>query len=1091
MLALHIGAQNAGLILHQQARNMIFQSFEASPLTTEVLKSVGKLRCSFPGPAISVSLDKVRSDAFLSELASFMEKIKRDTTLAPNTHSRGSSTVSEERESPHPKFVTELLTGILRGIGQPANVQRFEKRLGDEVLWEHAKIPWRRSPLWLTVRVALQTTVMIQGGHESEYKLYMIYLLSHVLELAMQSYKMANDIHFKLGVNGKPSHKIADDILFVMNAKLSRRVSKVMDNAQKNPGSGIYVDDSHPILEHSRRVGEMCARTLATSWEETQRTYCRSLSWAPGTLKYGPDTRLSINVLEEYLRLARTWGSTIRTSRKLFKPQEAHRISQDPEVAPSSPSDAFVKPIALADLEMWVRDHLFSWVGYVRGWRPEDACEELGSLIHSYITTAKAEYSGNPERLSIFFLTLMEMWVGLDILARRSYPLLGDYPPYYFTDGFLNPLLLPEPGQRERLQQVEVYLKQRKAEAKNFELVDNVFSDVPTENSFSVRYFAQRAEYKILQDGIISLAQRRREQKRIELRQKMATQEALKEMAHQMICETFTHREQGWTRHHKRCQKCLLIKEADNMRVEVFEWPLPDDDIKSKAVVFELECPSGFSSWRDATHCIIREITMGFQPTSSKESQGPLETLDGFLELKEYYQDTRERWDQQLHWASSTKSFLNSHYRHARLPTDINSVCVRNSLTFSLYDRYGEIWINKEFPESNIRNECTYKLPDGPYRHLEFALRYTPFTPNQVIARQSDCPPEIQLNEFLAFGLVRSGRRIQWLNMLRELRTRALTLNNEAVNMLFSLCAWQSGPPGDNGGTHREAHTYLQEEEFRCRLLEELRSLLGSIRSNWQEAVTAKTLIVLACQLLMFGNTNSSCRNAVLFLREARAVCLGWVRELGKSLHQCENIQEIRGLQLRIVQIAVICRETYNVEATTFLEYLCGNEEDLAVFVECATLVHDNLSSVPEKLKRSMKVLLERDKRLAHAMEDHLRTMIVDRRVVLDLSQVWGAYDGRSCEWEELESPNQRWITANVLTKSGTYQIAHYNLLTGRLLVDGLPLGRLPAEYLSHPVYQEILGEVSRTFRLGVLSFVVANIFRRSYSMFTLRVCLG
>ena len=139
VLALHVGAQNAGLILHQRQQHMVFQSFEASPLAAEVLKPVGKLRCSYPGPAIEVSLNKVKDNTFLSELASFLEKINRDTTLAQSTHSRGSNTVAEERDTTHPKFVTELLTGILRGIGQPATVQHFEKRLGDEVLWSGAE----------------------------------------------------------------------------------------------------------------------------------------------------------------------------------------------------------------------------------------------------------------------------------------------------------------------------------------------------------------------------------------------------------------------------------------------------------------------------------------------------------------------------------------------------------------------------------------------------------------------------------------------------------------------------------------------------------------------------------------------------------------------------------------------------------------------------------------------------------------------------------------------------------------------------------------------------------------------------------------
>ena len=39
-------------------------------------------------------------------------------------------------------------------------------------------------------------------------------------------------------------------------------------------------------------------------------------------------------------------------------------------------------------------------------------------------------------------------------------------------------------------------------------------------------------------------------------------------------------------------------------------------------------------------------------------------------------------------------------------------------------------------------------------------------------------------------------------------------------------------------------------------------------------------------------------------------------------------------------------------------------------------------------------------------------------------------------------------------------QEVHYNLLSGQLLVEGLPLGRMQSHYTSHPTYVELFGEV-------------------------------
>lgn len=1058
MVALHIGAQNAGLILQQTANSMIFQSFEVSPLTSEVLKPIGKLRCSYPGPAISVDLTKLRLKPYrlLVELSSFLEKMKRDATLAPNKHAKGASTVAEERESAHPVFITELLTGILRGVGEPAEVVRFEKRIGDEVLWNHARIPWRRSPLWLTVKVTLQKTLM---DHTTwvEYKVFMIYFMSSVLELAID-------------------HGIASDILFVMNAKLSRRVMKLMDKAGDE-----HQQLSPEILEEAKRVGSMCAQELKKRWERTRKRYSRSLKWSPWELKPAVDASLSMTKSEPYIKWARAWGLTnTRPERRPFEPQEQQRLLQFNGLLPivdfrriTSTSSGLEKDLALADLELWVKDCLKAWVRNITAspvyYEDVRTIEELGSLIQAYIECGKQQYMSSPERMSVYFLTLMELWVAMDVLVVACYPLLKEYSPYFFTDGFLNPLLLAEPHQRERLLGVEQYLKERKSNCASYvsEPMDNMFSGRPTSKSFCVRYFDQNPQYQQLRLHIIGNAEMKKHAKRMELTSKMAEQERLKDIAHSMECEYFVDQKKGTTRHLYRCQKCLIIKDAERIRVEVFEWPLPDDDLESKAVVFELMCPVGISVWRDTTYCVLKEVVPTLRPLVAKEGMGvPFEYLSTFVELSDHFKAYYQRkTEQQIHWASATKSFLSSHYRYAKLPTDLNSVCVRNSLLFGLFDNSSEQWIQKDIGECIIRTECTFTLPEGPYRHLQFALWYSPFSPNQVIAKQSDCPPEIQLNEFVAFGLVRSGRRIQWLNMLRELRARTLTFNNEAVNMLFTLCAWQSGPPGENGGVLREAHTHLQEGPFQRKLLEELNNMLNSIKSNWQEAVTARLLITLAAQLLMYCDVNVYPRywspfrvEIVAFLRYARSVCLAWARDLATALHDCNQPQEIHTMQARVVQIAAICRETYNVGAE-FLSMLLVTQEDFADLIECATLIHDNLS-MSQKLEPSVRLLVERDRRLAHKIEGYFRSMVA-RGLKLDFSRVWESYDVNSATWLALGSPNERWIVSNVWTRAGTYQLAHYNMLTGKLLVNGLPLGRMPLNYLSHPVYREILGEVS------------------------------
>ncbi|KAJ8586503.1 hypothetical protein M405DRAFT_864515 [Rhizopogon salebrosus TDB-379] len=145
-----IRAQNAAVVMRKLEYETIFESFEISPDPTAVMGAKGKLICSYPGPAIAVPNMIVDDDpTFPPELANFLVHMDQDVLDAAATTIKAKSTVLEERDTAHPRYITELLTGILRGLGSIADVPRIRKRIGDDVLWDSAKLPWRRSPLWL------------------------------------------------------------------------------------------------------------------------------------------------------------------------------------------------------------------------------------------------------------------------------------------------------------------------------------------------------------------------------------------------------------------------------------------------------------------------------------------------------------------------------------------------------------------------------------------------------------------------------------------------------------------------------------------------------------------------------------------------------------------------------------------------------------------------------------------------------------------------------------------------------------------------------------------------------------------------------
>jgi hypothetical protein len=112
-------------------------------------------------------------------------------------------------------------------------------------------------------------------------------------------------------------------------------------------------------------------------------------------------------------------------------------------------------------------------------------------------------------------------------------------------------------------------------------------------------------------------------------------------------------------------------------------------------------------------------------------------------------------------------------------------------------------------------------------------------TSNDIIAAQANCPKEINIHEFIAFSGLRSGPRLQWLNIARELASPYLSFRREEVHTLITQAVWQVGPLSDG---IREWHVDLGISSFGMVLLRELESLLEKIKSNWLEEITVRTI---------------------------------------------------------------------------------------------------------------------------------------------------------------------------------------------------------------------------------------------------------
>lgn len=793
---MHVRAQNAAVIVRMLNDYVRFEMFEVSPPTSKVMSTKGKLLCSYPGPAVQMSSEVFFKECFLRELASFLIQMDVDVLDSTATAIKAGSTVREVRESAHPRYVSELLVGILRGFGQQTSVDRITKRIGDEVLWKDAYKPWRRSPLWLVIRVALQTSL-----DHNIYKALILFFHAHVLRICIQ--------------RGFPS-----ETLHLMRVKMARRLSKL--------GPAVS-DDVYQAVYHAAKDTETL---LQKRWSSFQQSQSRSLAWHPEKLNVVSDTAITLNHSRQYLMNALRSTSHSYSS-KAFVPSHRQRLANMTNFRHFSGGRLTVavakdKRTALADFELSVERYLDHWVDNNK--LDENAPDVIASCVEQYYDSSRQIYSGFPEDSSIMILTIMDLWMALDKLTTQQCPLLASHSPEIPRD-FLHPLLLHRSGSLRRAMVIEKYIIQRHHDTSS---TTSIFSDQAIQSSFAVQYFRDSPKLQQLYAEINQHAVQKREEKLVELGTLTEKWQSLKDAASRMD-HTYIKDYEGNTVHGYYCQKCQTNNRAHNLKIDVHEWPLPEATMQAQLVVFELCPPRAFTAWREITYKVLFDIGM---PSTSDKADRPKLLLDTFSGLR--------------HWAlcheyhritigSTTKSFIDqTHYRKVPIPADESDVLVNNGLSFKLYDRKSKSWAARSFSGSTIVHLCTPPIPvSSSYGKIHSFVSGTRHTSNEVIASQANCPTELSPHEYIAFSSLRSGPRLQWLNIARELSSPSLSFRREEVHTLITQAAWQLGPLSDSV---REWHTDLGIPSFGWTLLHELESLLERIEANWLEEVTARAI---------------------------------------------------------------------------------------------------------------------------------------------------------------------------------------------------------------------------------------------------------
>jgi hypothetical protein len=1026
---------------YQGGERVHIESFEVSPLNTHVIRTKGRLRRSFPASGISIPRATFQDRHFRACLAATIAVMSQQRVAGTQPKAKKTGRLlDEDRDTADPKMVTEFLMSCLLPLGRPASASAIWKNTRDEVSYASSLQPWRRSPLWLVIRVVLQLSFSRTssragvsgdnaGSYPQLYKEFMVFSMAQTLtETRRYSYH--------------------SDIVFAMGAKIRRRLEKAESISESTRGL------VHEALRESVAI-------LEQRWDHIQQLDCPKLPLSSSAVvDVNRDTLLFLPRLDAFIHSIR--ARAIHQAYSNFEPGFSLKkySSCDLPVLEARPGDELA--YQLMAFEAWVATSFDGWRAAHR--LDARACGSLRRLIENYHRIAAPQYSSNPESLSLMILVALELWVGCDEVAVASCPLLEQYNPGIPWE-ILQGLLLPFKEQMKRLHEVENYLIRRTTLSTHGS--HDVFEHFGGRDSFPCKWFQQSPEQQELKRRIEHLAAERREAKRREFREKKNRYESLMRQYETSQCQMvaiWSEWEQTVIeKHSNSCYRCAYLKEAEAITIGIHEWPLPSDSLQAQATVFELRVPIAFGYWRDATKFLLSSVLgLAYPRHGAPRSRY---TPSSYSALREFFKPFGS--DQRIVALSENKPHELTHRRYkytGRIVED--DVYLPNGLRYHYYDEKAYSRVQSHSRKDLLADKCMYKLPIESSALQQFLRRESDTagnpSPNSVLASQSECPKHLSLEEYKALCSIPIGFNIQWQNILVQLHALTVDLKRVETTLTLLQCAHQAGP--NNGqGVIREAHEVVSDAHFASRLLDGLEQMLGKIQGNWQASQALFTLISLACRLHTLGLSACNEERCLHFLSKARATAMHWLGTIMEKAQASTVDEERLEFGERAVSIALISSASFFLDQPA-LHKLLSSPKEASIFLHCSLVIQEGKRFIDHATGGLVSLLYQRWQRVSYRSYQELARRIVDegdQSLDNTILKSWPAYQAK-CRWQRVSPVYENWLV-NDATNPGAAELltVHFNLLNGELLVNGVPLGRLPAKYERHDMYRTLFGRTT------------------------------
>jgi hypothetical protein len=1005
---------------------VIFEAFEVTPTSEKVLATKHALIRDFPGRAVSISATTLLEPSFLDKLSSFLQQASTEyVTKFSSVTYKAAAPLPEVRNTSDPAVVTGLLMTILEACGTARDVPILRKRVRDTVMFDQAFKPWRRSPFYLTIRVGIQRYLYKQFGPDIGrlyFKTIMCVMLQQYLEDVLKS--------------------LPFESAFYLRQKLGRRLAKLASDRAAISGhcSSMVVSALSALELTFERTLLTSGNWLKAKWRTHRQQKERQV---PPLNPRVPPGAFNMHLANSQPVLRRIVASQLeavedvqRTPDELLRQYDENAKTIKPYMYAARTHIQIAQHHATV-IEPAKEIHI---TGHAR-------IMELSATIQDYIHRIQASPEGYPGEKSHMLLNLMELWVLMDLEAVACFPLLEEFHPGFDAD-ILDPIEFLLLDDMARVQQVQVHLSDR-FRARHGMSSKTVFDDPSSDDCFAVRYFEEYDDLlRSLRLEIEEDANVQRAAKEVEWEEKSELHAETVRRRHETTCfyDEVPHRYAiGITesRHRWPCEWHNLRDAARNIKIQIFEHPLPSYEPAAKAAMFELRCPESFAAYRDATWSILSNICSPL-PASRPER---VSLVRNYSQLRAHANGSACS----VTLASEKKAFLETHYAVWEFPVDLDNIIRKCGLKPRYFDQSSKTW-TAEATKASLWHHFPVMLPDNsPYQALHLSYAKWPSS-NEIQASQADCPTDTSAHELIALQGLLVGSHSRWSDLLRELGSTSMSFSSDAAWVIVMRLILQVGPASTITEARRDVHGALLDDALCSQLLHQVQQRLDAVKSNWREPVQVDILITILLKIVSLVTSNDIREKGAALLDQARTSTDFWRVDLQSAVTNDTRVRPFA------ISASILCKKTLHGDPDLLLDPTA-----LQLYVSSSISLNYNLVQEFRFLPSRYKNAIIRDVMYSYEHRDTLKRSLMGnaQAFIAAINRLWQIPEGYEHKITT-SITHSWWILLELKPPSGSHQhtyYVHYNYIYGTLLIDGQEMSTLPLEYRRNALYQTVFGD--------------------------------